>query len=46
LSRIGGEHEVEGGLRQPTTNAFTGLINAKARVTLLQLIAKYYIVNL
>jgi hypothetical protein len=44
LSRIGGEHEVEGGQRQPT-NAFTGSINANARVMLLQLFAKYDIVN-
>jgi hypothetical protein len=44
MSRIG-EHEVEGGQRQ-LTNAFTGLINANARVTLLQLFAKYYIPNL
>jgi hypothetical protein len=45
LSRIGGEHEVEGGQTHPT-NAFTILINANARVKLLQLFAKYYIVNL
>jgi len=39
MSRIGGEHEV-GGQRQLTI-AFTGLINANARVTLLQLFAKH-----